>query len=46
MNSEQLWCYTDAEYDKAKLYQSQVEAVDPKHEHLPKIIVIDCRQQY
>lgn len=48
MNQDKLqkWCNTDAEYEEAKKLQAQYDALDPKHEKLPRVVVIDCRERY
>ena len=42
----QKWCYTDAEYEAAMKMQQSHDNLDPKHEKLARIIVIDCRERY
>ena len=42
----QKWCETNTEYFEAKALQQKNEELDPKHETLPRIIVIDCRTKY
>jgi len=45
-NVVQFWCETDAEYNDAKMIQAQHDEMDPKHETLPRVVVIDCRTKY
>lgn len=45
-NIIQKWCNTETEYQAAMELQAQYDALDPKHEKLPRVVVIDCRERY
>ena len=45
-NYIQKWCESDTEYNEAKKLQEQYDTLDPKHEKLPHVVVIDCREKY
>ena len=42
-NTIQKWCESDTEYNEAMALQKDYDERDPKHEHLPHVVVIDCR---
>ena len=45
-NTIQKWCETDTQFNEAKQMQKAYDELDPKHEHLPHVVVIDCRTKY
>ena len=45
-NVIQKWCETDKEYQEAMQMQKSYDELDPKHENLPHVVVIDCRYKY
>ena len=44
-NIIQKWCYSDTEYKEAMELQRVHDELDPKHENLKRVVVIDCRDK-
>ena len=45
-NVIQKWCETDTQYNEAMKMQKAYDELDPKHENLPHVVVLDCRTKY